>query len=63
MAGNRRPLRFRQSELERALRASKASGVPVNVNIGKDGSLNVVSMPVSEKLRPSEADDIIAKLK
>jgi hypothetical protein len=42
MGGKRGLLRFCQRDVTRAFRAAKAAGIPVRVDIGRDGSLSVV---------------------
>jgi len=52
---------FRQCDVERILRASRKVGVPVRVDINRDGSVSLV--PISTfPLTHSEADDIVARL-
>jgi hypothetical protein len=45
---SRRPCTFRQSDLTRALKAARAAGVKVRIEIEPGGKLIVVSMDESE---------------
>jgi hypothetical protein len=47
--GKRGPCRFTARELARVLRAGESAGIPVQVNIARDGSLTVSPAPVNDK--------------
>jgi hypothetical protein len=63
MAGNRGALRFKETEVRRAIRAAKAAGLSVTgVTISKDGAI-VVQSGKQDQPAAATADDIVAKLK
>ncbi len=61
MVGNRKPLNFKQTDLERIFRAAKAVGINARVEISKDGTYSVI--PVTQQAEPpaNEWDKALGK--
>jgi hypothetical protein len=58
--GNRKPSRFTQRDVTRAIRAGEAAGRDVTVEITPDNRMRIIPM---NRQHPSNADAILAKLK
>jgi hypothetical protein len=55
----RRCSTFRQSDVERAIKAAKAAGVPISrVKIAPDGTITIDTLPTSPDAEPNEWDII-----
>jgi hypothetical protein len=59
--GNRKPSRFTQRDVTRAIKAGQAAGREVEIVIMPDNRMRII--PMSPQQQPNEADAILAKLK
>jgi hypothetical protein len=63
---SRRPQRFKQAEVERAVRGAQKLGPVAAVNIGPDGSISIrFGQPLAavEKTSDDDLDGVIARIK
>lgn len=53
---SRRPLRFREADLRRAIRAAGKEGIPMAVEISPDGLIRMVPAPLTPGPTPQEVN-------